>query len=158
MGLGIMIILGNLASAVQLLRQATLYTHGPGEWINAVIKQPSDTLIIHNAKGVWGNPYFSIFYLTKGKATQWLRHQDGRIDLILKSALTPVATPQSERNRFSMVIEMETRDFDSRRLAKIAAGKQPCEFQTDWLQKNATLKKIEYFCAYAAAARKVTTK
>ncbi len=158
MGLGIMVILGNLVSTVQLLRQATLYSHGPGEWINDVIKKPSDTLIIHDAAGVWGNPYFSLFYLTNGEATQWLRHQDGRIDLILKSGLTPVAAPQSDRDRFSMVIEMETRNFDSRRLAKIAAGKQSCEFQTDWIQGNLPLKKIEFFCAYAAAARKISIK
>lgn len=149
---GVGVIAFQLVGLSALMRHKTLYTHGPGEAILAVITDPRTTLVVHDADSHWGQSYFPLSYLTNGQVTQWLSYPDGRAQHITKTGLRDIADPQAEIESFAKVMRVQTQSLDSQTLADIAYDPAVCQLPLGDLLITQDPDTITTFCAYFAAS------
>lgn len=146
---GCLAIAGHLAANTLLLSNATLYGHGPGEWLAEQWEQAGQPAIVHDADGAWGHSYFPVHFLSRGEAVQFLLHADGSLERILPGGVVRVDDPPTHLEAFENILLVRTRNMSSGELARIIRGEQPCALQPP---RGGSPANVEYLCAYGAAA------
>ncbi len=122
---GIGLMATTLVGTGLLLRHASLYSNGPGDWTFAQIADPDRTLVIHEGT-TWGSLYFPLVYLSAGKLEQWLQADDGTMTRLLPGQHVPLATADQDTTRFSKVIRARGFILDGGALAALARGDVSC--------------------------------
>ncbi|MCF3973238.1 glycosyltransferase family 39 protein [Paracoccus salsus] len=153
--LALVIVASNLIADVILLRHATAYTHGPGEWVSEFIENPADTVVIHDANANWGSVYFPVHYLTGGAVTQILRSPDTPDRLVLPDGLSPVEPRFVDR--FGTHIHVRAASLSSMDLARRLGDPGDCGI-VPMPTGDPAPKRIESRCAYESATIAVQTR
>jgi hypothetical protein len=143
---------GHLVADTILLRNASLYSHGPGEWVADRWLEAERPAVIYESSGPWAQAYFPLNYLSGGEAVQLLRQSDGTLWRILPGGLEPIADPSARMQAFDGKLLVRVQTMYSADLAQIIRGERLCTPQPP---KGVGPAKIGYFCAYAAAAVKL---
>jgi hypothetical protein len=122
---GIGLMATTLIGTGLLVRHASLYSNGPGDWAFAQIAEPDRTLVIHEGSN-WGSLYFPLVYLSGGKIEQWLRAEDGSMTRLLPGQQVKLAATDQDTARFSKVIEARSFSLNAKALAEVARGDVTC--------------------------------
>ena len=133
-----------------LISHRSLYSHGPSEAIASRIGDPSRTLVIHDATGLWAHSYFPLSYLTDGDLTQWLQEPGSPPRRVVKGGLETVEQPEDARRSFDTVIHVYTVSLDSAQLAEIVKNDEACQIPPGPLPV-ASEAPVQIYCAYVAA-------
>lgn len=148
-GFAVIALTGHLVASAVLLQNASLYSHGPGEWVADLWSDTNRPIVIHDGSGVWAHAYFPLHYLSGGTAVQLLAQSDGTLSRILPDGLEPVSEFTRYVSQLDRFLRVRVEDMDSNALARIARGEGTCKPQPPLGAKEFN---SDYYCAYAAAA------
>lgn len=122
---GLAVAGAHLAADVVLARHPDFYTHGPGDWVADAIPDPATTVVIHDAGGAWGAPYFALYYRTGGTLTQLLR-SPREPDRQLLPGQAPQPVPEGFVDRFATQILLRTETRTSAELNRLLSAPGDC--------------------------------
>ncbi len=88
----VLAIAGSTVGASTLLQHRTLYSHGPSEWLAAIVEQsPAPVAVIHDGAGSWGFIYFPLEYQFGDHVEHWLIGPGEEVQRIRPGGLEQVA-------------------------------------------------------------------
>jgi len=163
---GAIAIACNLIAASTLLQNASLFSHGPGEWAADAIDDPATTLVIHDGKGAWGFLYFPLYFLTDGAVTQWVGNSGATMQRVSTEGLLPITDPTAEAAKFRTIIQAQSRSLTSMEIADIARGNTRCTFETprvldlvkDGGGRTTSPPESRHFCAVVSTSLSIWEK
>lgn len=143
------VITGNLMASSTLLRHATLYTHGPGEWLADQLDETSQTLLIHKIDDAWGHSYFPVFYLKPGSVTQIVQTQDNEYLELTTKGTVPIENLAEFTNGFDQAFSIRTLPLSGTERADVARGDLSCD---EILFKKFSTHTPQVYCGVLAAS------
>ena len=143
-GAAILALTGQIAGSAVLLKEAALFSHGPGEWVAEIIETDTAVIVLHEASGTWAHVYFPLVYLGGEQLRQGLQADDGTIREITPGGLMPWPSAGADLAAASAVYNVGARFLDTEALARIARDRAECA-------RLLGTAKGERYCAFVAA-------
>lgn len=147
--LGAAVLLGHAVASFVLLRNATLYSHGPGEWVYAQWQEAPDHAIIHDSNGLWAHAYFPVHYLSGGAAVQILARPDGSLARIRPTGFEPISGVAAVLSAQEGLLLVRVENKGSEALAQIARGDRACRVAAPG---DGQQSELVQFCAFSSAS------